>query len=79
MHIQGAWVNEMESGAEETKDDTNKKQITNDAVCYYLENSKVYHSTTECNSCKNKAKKSTVTIVEQKYLEWKIFGKHEDI
>lgn len=65
MSLDLTWVNEMESGAEETKDDTNKKQITNDAVCYYLENSKVYHSTTECNSCKNKAKKSTVAELKK--------------
>ncbi len=65
MSLDLTWVNEMEYGAEETKDDTNKKQITNDAVCYYLENSKVYHSTTECNSCKNKAKKSTVAELKK--------------
>lgn len=65
MSLDLTWVNEMESGAEGTKDDTNKKQITNDAVCYYLENSKVYHSTTECNSCKNKAKKSTVAELKK--------------
>lgn len=65
MSLDLTWVNEMESGAEETKDDTKKKQITNDAVCYYLENSKVYHSTTECNSCKNKAKKSTVAELKK--------------
>lgn len=65
MSLDLTWVNEMESGAEETKDDTNKKQITNDAVCYYLENSKVYHSTTECSSCTNKAKKSTVAELKK--------------
>ncbi len=65
MSLDLSWVNEMESGAEETKDDTNKKQITNDAVCYYLENSKVYHSTTECSSCTNKAKKSTVAELKK--------------
>lgn len=67
MSLDLSWVNEMESGAEETSDDDKfqKQAITNDAVCYYLENSKVYHSTTECSSCTDKAKKSTVAELKK--------------
>lgn len=62
-------VNEMEEGAE-AEEDSGKKELENQAKCYYLSTSTIYHSSTSCSACAGKStKKSTVQQMKKIRIE----------
>lgn len=62
-------VNEMEEGAE-AEEDSGKKELENQAKCYYLSTSTIYHSSTSCSACAGKnTKKSTVQEIKKIRIE----------
>lgn len=65
MQLTLSTKNTMEIGADVDKK-TLKKSVTNSAKCYYLDGSKVYHSSTDCTACKGKkVTKSTVADMKK--------------
>ena len=58
MSLELSWNNVMEEGAESTGD-SSKKDLSNNAKCYYIDSSKVYHSMKSCSACKGKNTKSS--------------------
>lgn len=69
MSLELAWKNEMETGAE-TEEDSGKKELRNNAKCYYLEGASTYHSSASCSACKGKsAVESTVSEMKKIKIE----------
>ena len=71
MTLELVWKNVMETGAETSslgKDDKTKKNLTNASKCFYLSNSTVYHSSTNCSACKGK-KTSKSTVLKMKKIK----------
>lgn len=67
MSLELAWKVEMEG---QDSKNSNKKQLSNGAKCYYLDGSTYYHSYTRCPSCKGKrTNKSTVREMKQIKIE----------
>lgn len=70
MTLELSWVNSMGESAEETSTKKNKsgskKKVINASKAYYLEDSKVYHSSKACPACKGKnLKTSTVQALKR--------------
>lgn len=61
MSLELSWVNSMGESAEEVKEKSNssKKKLTNSSKAYYIEGSRVYHSSKACTACKGKKLKSS--------------------
>lgn len=71
MTLELVWESVMETGAETSslgKDDKTKKNLTNASKCFYLSNSTVYHSSTNCSACKGK-KTSKSTVLKMKKIK----------
>lgn len=67
MSLELAWKNEMETGAE-TENDSGKRELRNNAKCYYLEGANVYHSSAACSACKGKSALAS-TVSEMKKIK----------
>ena len=69
MRLDIVWKLKMEKGAE-SEEDSGKIEITNEATCYYLEGSSVYHSSQACKACMGKVTtSSTVEQIKQIYIQ----------